>query len=281
MPSISPQAFRQWNQVLADVETPENHDRVPELLVRACRTLMPFNDALVVVFGRNIDPLPLFDDLPAHRHSRVIKSYYDGAYLLDPYYRAGMDGIESGLYRQKDVAPRGFKQSEYYRHYYAASGTGDEVGFISHLPDGNFVYIGINNTDSQPNFRKTDVDRLGLAQPIVHRILVNYCDKLQQASEGEPDLHKQLEGVLSLFGSSILTPREAEVVRLYLQGHSTNSISERLDITTHTVSMHRKNAYMKLDVRSQFELFHLFIDSLTCYDPARSEDPLRKYMRVG
>lgn len=78
----------------------------------------------------------------------------------------------------------------------------------------------------------------------------------------------------------MLTGREAKVIRLYLQGHSTMSISERLDISTHTVSMHRKNACAKLDISSQFELFHMFIDSLSCYDPQAGQDPLQAYLGI-
>jgi DNA-binding CsgD family transcriptional regulator len=76
----------------------------------------------------------------------------------------------------------------------------------------------------------------------------------------------------------VLTARESQVLRLYLKGHSTGSIAERLDISKHTVALHRKNAYAKLDIGSQFELFHLFIDSLTCFDADEPGDPLRTYL---
>ncbi len=282
MAKIAADTFRRWNECIADILAVQNRARVPEMLVRACNVLLPCNDVMVSVLGANIKPALLFDDVPPDRHRKLIQSYFDGAYLLDPFYRAGVGGIESGVYRLAEVAPSGFRQSEYYKRYYGATETGDEVGIISHLPDGCFGFISLNTKAGQPDFRKIDVETLRLAGPYVHAIVAEHWDYVRASGDGAvSDLHSQLEVALSCFGESLLTGREAEVVRLYLQGHSTRSISERLDISTHTVSMHRKNAYSKLDVRSQFELFHMFIDSLVCFDPDGACDPLKAYLGLG
>jgi DNA-binding CsgD family transcriptional regulator len=76
------------------------------------------------------------------------------------------------------------------------------------------------------------------------------------------DLHRRVEAALDRFGSTALTPREAEVVRLLLRGHSTKAAAERLGIAAATTALHRKRAYAKLGVRSQAQLFHRFIQSL-------------------
>lgn len=86
------------------------------------------------------------------------------------------------------------------------------------------------------------------------------------------------EAALDLFGASLLTEREGEIIRLYLKGHSTRSIAERVGIPPHTVSMHPKNAYGKLDACSQFGLFHLFMDPIGCFAATASEDPLAQYL---
>ena len=56
--------------------------------------------------------------------------------------------------------------------------------------------------------------------------------------------------------------QEAEVVRLILQGHSSLSISLKLDISMTTVKTHRKNAYAKLNISSQSELLARFLSGL-------------------
>ena len=51
-----------------------------------------------------------------------------------------------------------------------------------------------------------------------------------------------------------LTPREIEVVRLVAEGLSSNSIAEKLSLSSHTVNTHRKNIMRKLQVSNSSEL---------------------------
>ena len=62
---------------------------------------------------------------------------------------------------------------------------------------------------------------------------------------------------MQTFGSGVLTPREPEVVRLILQGHSTPSAAAYLGIAQGTVKVHRHHAYAKLGISSQAELFSM------------------------
>ncbi|MGH8464381.1 MAG: response regulator transcription factor, partial [Pseudomonas sp.] len=64
------------------------------------------------------------------------------------------------------------------------------------------------------------------------------------------------------FGRGLLTERECEVVRLLLQGHSSQSIAQKLRISPATVKVHRKNLYEKLEIGSQSELLALFIQAI-------------------
>ena len=45
--------------------------------------------------------------------------------------------------------------------------------------------------------------------------------------------------------------------------------------------LHRKHMYQKFDISSQSELFHLFIDSLSCFNPGEDKDPLQSYMHLA
>ena len=55
-----------------------------------------------------------------------------------------------------------------------------------------------------------------------------------------------------------LTPREADVARLFVRGRSTSRIAEDLYISTGTVATHLRNVYHKTDVHSRQELLDLF-----------------------
>lgn len=47
-----------------------------------------------------------------------------------------------------------------------------------------------------------------------------------------------------------LTTREEEIVKLIVDEYSTQEIAEKLFISEHTVSTHRKNIHLKLAVRN-------------------------------
>ena len=86
------------------------------------------------------------------------------------------------------------------------------------------------------------------------------------------DMHAHLNNVMELFGSSTLTPRERDVVRLILRGYPSKSVARELNISTQTEQVHRKNIYQKLGISSHSELFTLFFDAITL--PTTDEDPL-------
>ena len=278
MPKIDSDLFRRWNQWVVTIADETDIESVPSYLMQALGVLIPSDIGLIVVHGRNRIPVNVYDNAMESQRSLHIDAYFAGAYLLDPFYRAGINGIESGLYRLSDVAPSGFRQSEYYRRFYRPSLSKDEVGFITYLPDGCFANVSLVNTETSAKFSTRDAEILKTCQPVVDDVLTKYWMAKKEGEEPHStQLHSQLETARGVFATSILTPRECEVIQHYLYGHNTRSIAQRLSITSHTVSLHRKNSYAKLDITSQSELFHLFIDSLSCIDSTLSHDPLESY----
>lgn len=59
-----------------------------------------------------------------------------------------------------------------------------------------------------------------------------------------------------------LTPREAEVVGLVLQGYPNGRIAEKLGLSSGTVKNHRWRLYYKLDITTERELFLRFLATL-------------------
>ena len=68
-------------------------------------------------------------------------------------------------------------------------------------------------------------------------------------------------GQFSLPGtlSTSLTPREADIVRLILQGYPSTSIADRLGVSRGTIKNHRLRLYEKLDITSEREIFLRYI----------------------
>ena len=83
-----------------------------------------------------------------------------------------------------------------------------------------------------------------------------------------------LEKTFERFGTSLLSCREAEIVRLILKGHSSKSIARVLGNSPETVKVHRKRIFVKLNITSQGELFSLFLDALNRTPANANQDPL-------
>ena len=121
------------------------------------------------------------------------------------------------------------------------------------------------------------LDALGeLLLPLVAQ--QRWSTELDQSSPHQ-DLHHHVQSVLELFGSSILTPRERDVVRLILRGYPSKSVARELNISIQTEQVHRKNIYQKLEISSHSELFTLFFDAITV-PPRKDTDPLLE-LRAG
>ena len=110
--------------------------------------------------------------------------------------------------------------------------------------------------------------------PLIEVICRRHWELAGDGSSSGSSLRGQLENALQCFGSSVLTSRECEVVHLILVGHSTKRLADVLCISPETVKLHRKHAYAKLGVRTQSELFYLFINSLMSVNAYHTGDPL-------
>jgi DNA-binding CsgD family transcriptional regulator len=261
-------SFADWNAAIARVIGALESEELPRLLVAALETRVACEAALVL----------------ADEHGVYVDGYLAGAYLLDPFYRASIEGTSSGLFRLSDVAPEGFLKSEYYRSYYIRTLQSDEVCFLTAHSDGWVTNISLGRESDAPPFDRQDIEQLRATEPTVHEILRRHWAHRRQRhpeSDATSSLHAHVEAALANFGRSALTKREYEVVQLLLRGHSTRSSARELGIAQETVRLHRKNVYAKLDVASQSELFVLFIDSLAHIAEDLSRDPLERYEPEG
>ena len=254
-------------------------ERLPSLLVRMLKGLVPFNNAVILHYRRGEKPLIVYNDLPPLEIKQQIDEFVNGAFLIEPFYRAAVDDRVSGLHRLSDLAPNGFEKTEYYRSYFKYTEIKDEIGFIVHLSADQFINISMGRLTFSQRFNRTQISLLDDITEVIETLCKLQWvaeNGVQQAAENK--LPGQLESALKHFGTAYLTDRETQVVQFFLHGHSTKSIAERLGISPETVKLHRKNSYAKLDVSSQAELFHLFIDSLASLSNYSGGDPLVGYL---
>jgi DNA-binding CsgD family transcriptional regulator len=271
--------LREFSNQLAAIMPEIGSQRLPSLLVRMLKSLVPFDNAVILHYRHGEKPLIIYNDLPPLEIKQQIDEFINGAFLIEPFYRAAVDDRVSGLNRLSDLAPNGFEKTEYYRTYFRYTEIKDEIGFIIHLSADQFINISMGRLTFSQRFNRTQISLLDDITEVIETLCKLQWvaeNGVQQAAENK--LPGQLDSALRHFGTAYLTDRETQVVQLFLHGHSTKSIAERLGISPETVKLHRKNSYAKLDVSSQAELFHLFIDSLASLSSYSGGDPLVGYL---
>ncbi len=199
--------------------------------------------------------------------------YLEGAYLLDPFYNFGVSEKRSGAYRIRDVAPTGFEKSEYYQVFYQRACVVDEICILCALPR-DFILISCARIEDDAPFSHEDASLLHSLSPVIEACLKRWWETYT-LSPTDDQFHQQVVLAFDLFGSSILTPREVEILQCMLRGHSIKSLADHFHISIDTVKHHRKNIYNKLEIRSQGELFDLFLTAVSAYKPELYSDPLQ------
>lgn len=250
----------------------------PRQLARGLQRLAGAEDVTLLHYQNNGMPTVGYSSPPRATEQSTLDSFITGPFLLDPFYRAAAVSQQFGVFQLKDLAPGGFKDSEYYQTWYRHCHFSDECGLLIALDDG-FINLALCIATKGRRFGKTQLERLRAVLPLVESLAKAHWSDAPPLTNSGPDgsLRQQLHRALQAFGSSILTRREREVIELVLLGNSTRIIAEKLRISTETVKLHRKHAYAKLDVSSQAALFILFMEALAHSPDGGAIDPLIAY----
>lgn len=243
-------------------------------LLHFMRSVVNFDSAVMMAYPDDSKLVVLHDELDAGDRAGFDGPYRNGLYLLSPLYITAHAG-KRGSFHISDIAPQGFVDSEFYQLYYSANDSIDQVGYFLESSNGTPIALSLERTSRLPAFSDTERDRLRELVPLVTELVKQqrWSNKLEPAAT-ELDMHAHMQTVMDRFGSSTLTPREREVVRLILRGYPSKSVARELSISTQTEQVHRKNIYQKLGISSHSELFTLFFDAIAL--PQIGEDPLLK-----
>ena len=257
--------LEQWSKGIALLAGTVGEPEFPPALLEAVRRLVDFDFIMAFAYRGREQPLMLADTLTAPRHQVIAVDYAAGPFMLDPFYQLVSSGVRDGCHRLHDIAPDHFRRSEYFRLHYGRTGIGEEIGFAFAMAGG---FTGVTSfarwTDSPPVTRG-EMEVLRAIGPAISALSASHWQNAGLQFEGQP-LPKSLPG-LHQRGFQTLSVREREIVSMILQGHSTESVALRLDISPGTVKVHRKNIYRKLKVSSQGELFAAFMGLSPAHQP--------------
>ena len=275
--------LQQVSELLAPLLPLAGETKFQTGLANAFAELVSADNWVALLYHDEHPPQLLHNSSSQSNPGSPIERFIAAAYLLDPVYRSARDHHYRGFYHLQKLAPRGFESSAYYKNYFLQTAIGDEAGYLVRLSERAFVNLSMSRLHHSPRFTSAELKLLKAVQPWVEQLVkLHWREYLRRTPDQlKSTLTWQLDTALNQFGRSLLTARETQVIHLLLQGHASKSIAEKLSITVETVKLHRKKSYAKLQVKSQAELFHLFIDSLSGRSRYRGGDPLKDYPRTA
>jgi DNA-binding CsgD family transcriptional regulator len=229
-------------------------------MTRLLGRYVPLDNWVVLIFSTGRPQLLAESPAEGSGSDSLFQDYLKGLYLLDPFYLANRESPRSGLFQLDDVAPECFEQTDYYQRYFRLNIVADELHINVQLDPDRTLSLSLG---SRSRFSPEQVALIGLIQPWVAALMRQRCvfeQGLTSAPEPATDWQERLNSP-ALQLSAALTAREAEVAQLMLSGCSNKEIARKLAISAETVKVHRRHLYNKLGIKSQSELFLLFLQA--------------------
>jgi len=265
-----------WAGAIAEIVEYIDDDSLPQRLLDAIRALVPFELASSVVYSGRGKPTQVCDTFVDLRAKQGLANYVNSTYVLNPTYSAYLRGLKGGVYRIRELAPDAYFESQHHKSFKVTLSESEEIGYVTHdwprgmeeavvaieLPDGDLGEISLLQPVRLGGFSDRDLELLRAIEPMIGSVYRRYWFRVRPVRIGAW-ADTAIDEAFARFGGDALSPREREVAQLLLRGHSTLSVSSHLGICATTVKTHRKNLYGKLGIATQFELFSLFIDSLS------------------
>jgi len=249
---------------MTDAEFGETFRQMMAALVR-------FDYVVVFAYRGKERPIDLYSTFDAEEHVVFVTLYQAGPYLLDPFYHTARERRE-GVLRMRELAPDRFFSSEYYRTYYVQTGLAEEIGFFINADKDITIVLSLMRREKTGVFPPADFATLKKTEPLVANMVRHYWaglaprfdaqltagGKKRRKTDGNPNLPP----ADTVWRDLNLTSRETAIVDLVLQGHSSESIGLKLNISTGTVKVHRRNVYRKLGISSQTQLLSIYFKNL-------------------
>ncbi len=250
-------------------------DEFAKSLAQLCLQPNAFDSIYIAAFFHDNAPCEIFSDLSKADTTTTIAPYLSYAYLLDPFYDLFKEGVDDRVVFLQECAPDNFHSTDYYRLFYVETGLVDECCVFVEFGSSASIAISLGNRHNNFENPAQVKNSLESLLPVIASLCRRHWPKLNPSSlTGTGRLSHHLAVSFDLFGSSMLSPREADIVRLILKGHSSKSIARIFDNSPETVKVHRKRIYTKLNITSQGELFSMFLEALTKTPPNSTQDPL-------
>jgi DNA-binding CsgD family transcriptional regulator len=238
-------------------------------LVDFLKSVARFDHCVAFAYRGQAKPIALFDTFTEAERHVFVTLYQPGPYLLDPFFRTASIG-KVGFWRMRELAPDRFYSSEYFRSYYVKTGLAEETGFFVRTDNAVMVVLSLMRLKRSGLFSAAEATALKACEPVVSACIARHWrgidGRFRESAPAAPSARQRPFAsrpvAVAAWQALSLTTREAHIVDLVLQGHSSDSIAWRLGIAAGTVKVHRRNIYRKLGISSQTELLSIYVDRI-------------------
>lgn len=240
------------------------------LLMGAFRHALDCNTVAIMVFSERSGATILDAWIEDPRLDRVFRNIYvSGACRLDPFFQQSLRTRRPAFLRLRDIAPDRFFTTEYFRRYYRRTAFSDEMGFLMPFGPGAALHLSISRRGTDRRFSPRERRGLEACAPLLATLLEQHygpAGTVQGAEVDATPIAVRIETHARARLGADLTRREALVLQHVLEGYSNVAIGLLIEVSPLTVKVHRRNAYRKLGISSQAELFAAFIPALAPRD---------------
>lgn len=274
-------SLKQWNNAIASlvkqgINTPSISD-----LIDTIRSIINGANSSLMILHKNAQPKYICGQSnPDHATTQDNEQpSINNADYQSPFYQFAIHSAAEGVYTLAEVTLREPRLStSHHYHYRRKLNLVDEICMLIPTEKSTCLQISVKRTKGNSHFTAAEREFCRSIFSIVREIVLKWYQSCQKTTT-QRLLSPHLDSALKNFGNSVLTPRECETLEMMLRGHNITATATKLNIKPETVKHHRKNLYTKLDVSSQVEVFHLFLDSLRTMTESSTVDPLVNYLR--
>jgi DNA-binding CsgD family transcriptional regulator len=241
----------------------------PAKLSNFLRQCAAFDNLIIILYKDQRNPTVLYREYKdAIVYEAMDSEYITSNFVLDPFYEAHLKGLEPGLYRLFDLAPDRFRQTSYFKIYYEKTTLVDEIAAFVKMDTGVTITACMGTDRSSARmFTKAQFAALNRHVSVITSLIDMNWQQFQpeplSTKVAETPVADRLRDQLAHVNNIRLSPRQAEVALLILQGHSSGSIALILGISNNTVKVFRKQIYAKCGLSSQAELFAMIVPLLS------------------
>lgn len=235
-------------------------------LIHALESLYPCAAAFAVLNRPDANPVYLADTFPDETSKAAVQLYVQATYDINPVHTAIQNGLCSGVFRMVDLAPDNWQATTAE----VVADDSEEIGFrtpgwpaglqevsvLVDLSDGVVGEVSLAREAIEGGVKDEDLDSLRQFLPLIRSAFLRVASAQPSSDAATLPIQRGFDE----FGKDTLSMREAEVLQLILKGHSSLSISLQLNIALPTVKSHRRNAYAKLGISTQQQLFRKYLD---------------------